>query len=81
MPFKKAKMWSLNRWECHLCGKKFFGFRKYMRHIIDIPPSKMPVHKKGGHWYMGSKKFKSKASAEKAHRAYQAKKHAKRKKK
>ena len=34
----------------------------------------MPVTKKNGHWYMGSKKFSSKAAADRAHRAYQAKK-------
>lgn len=39
----------------------------------------MPVHKKNGKWYMGSKKFKSKAAAERAYRAYKAKKHSKRK--
>ena len=40
----------------------------------------MPVKKKGGYWYMGSKRFKSKASAERAYKAYQAKKHSKKKK-
>jgi len=40
----------------------------------------MPVKKKGGSWYMGSKKFSSKAAAERAHKAYQAKKHTKQKK-
>ena len=35
----------------------------------------MPVHKKGKYWYMGSKRFKSKASAERAYKAYRARKH------
>ena len=34
----------------------------------------MPVRKKGRFWYMGNKKFKSKAAAMKAYRAYLAKK-------
>jgi len=40
----------------------------------------MPVKKKGGYWYMGKKKFKSKAAAERAYTAYKAKKHTKGKK-
>lgn len=37
----------------------------------------MPVRKSGSKWKMGSKTFKSKASAERAHKAYRAKKHKK----
>lgn len=39
----------------------------------------MPVVKKGKYWYMGSKRFKSKASAERAYAAYRAKKYGGRK--
>jgi len=39
----------------------------------------MPVRKKGRYWYMGSKRFKSKAAALRAYRAYLAKKRRKRK--
>jgi hypothetical protein len=34
----------------------------------------MPVRKKGRYWYMGRKKFKSKAAALRAYRAYLSKK-------
>ena len=34
----------------------------------------MPVHKKGRFWYMGRKRFKTKAAALRAYRAYLAKK-------
>ena len=34
----------------------------------------MPVRKKGHYWYMGKRKFKSKAAALRAYRAYLAKK-------
>lgn len=34
----------------------------------------MPVRKRGRFWYMGSKKFKSKAAALRAYRAYLARK-------
>ena len=37
----------------------------------------MPVVKRGKYWYMGSKRFKSKAAAERAYKAYRAKKYAK----
>lgn len=40
----------------------------------------MPVRKVGSKWKMGSKTFKSKASAERAYSAYRAKKHSRRKK-
>ena len=39
----------------------------------------MPVRKKGKYWYMGSKRFKSKAAANRAYSAYRAKKYSKRK--
>lgn len=38
----------------------------------------MPVVKKGKYWYMGSKRFKSKAAAERAYKAYRARKYGKR---
>lgn len=37
----------------------------------------MPVVKKGKYWYMGGRKYKSKASAERAYKAYRAKKYGK----
>lgn len=37
----------------------------------------IPVHKKGNAWYMGSKRFSSKAAAERAYKAYLAKKRGK----
>lgn len=39
----------------------------------------MPVRKVGGKWKMGSKTYKSKASAERSYAAYRAKKHGKKK--
>ena len=35
----------------------------------------MPVVKRGKFWYMGSKRFTSKAAAERAYAAYRAKKY------
>lgn len=40
----------------------------------------MPVVKRGKYWYMGSKRFTSKAAAERAYAAYRAKKYGGRKK-
>lgn len=34
----------------------------------------MPVRKKGRYWYMGRRKFKSKAAAKRAYRVYLARK-------
>ena len=34
----------------------------------------MPVRKKGRHWYMGKRKFKTKAAALRAYQAYLARK-------
>lgn len=39
----------------------------------------MPVRKKGKSWYMGNKRFSSKAKAERAYKAYKAKKYGKKK--
>ena len=37
--------------------------------------------KRGKHWYIGDKRYSSKAAAERAWKAYQAKKHSKKRKK
>lgn len=41
----------------------------------------MPVRRRGRYWYMGGKKYRTKKAADRAYKAYRAKKHGKRKRK